>query len=84
MFDNDEKDLKTTLKLMYVEARDRSHFNQVEADRKIQTWLANDSRFSNYDGARLIDHLKQHVGHGARLSLDDPTLLKVPPRNRYG
>jgi hypothetical protein len=84
MFDNNEKDLQATLKLMYVEARDRSQFNQIEADRKLQTWLANDRRFTGYDTSRLVEHLKEHVGHGARLSLDDPKLMKVPPRNRYG
>jgi hypothetical protein len=83
MFDNNEKDLQATLKLMYAEARDRSDFNQIEADQKLRTWLANDSRFANYDSGKLVEHLKEHVGHGAKLQLDEPKLMKSPPRNRY-
>ena len=74
MFDTDPKDLARTLGEMEHTARVRSNFSETEAKQRFQEYLSRDARFSGFDHGRLVDRVREAVGCGRSLDLDDPFL----------
>ena len=74
MFGNDPRDLARTLSEMEKYAREKSHFDQIEAKGKFREYLAQDSRFSAFDYDRLIERVMEARSCGRTLDLDDPFL----------
>jgi hypothetical protein len=84
MFGNDHKSMKSTLAKMQAEALSKCNSNQVEAKDEVIEALARDRRFDQYNHQRLMERVQDAWGRGVQLDLDDPALMRVPPKNRYG
>jgi hypothetical protein len=82
MFSNSERDMQETLAKLHRHTLDRCNGNQVEAQQKMTELVQQDRRFDGYQPDRLVSRVQECWGHGAKLDLEDPSLLKKP-RNRY-
>jgi len=76
MFGDDEANLKATLRLMQHDSYNRSCGNKLEAAKSMQSWVANDPRFAQYDPERLVTHFQERTSCGGKVELDDPYLRK--------
>jgi hypothetical protein len=83
MFGTDDKSLKSTLAKMQQEALARCNSNHIEAEGAVIEALGRDRRFDSYNHHRLVERVRDAWGRGAQLDLDDPSLKKNPPKNRY-
>jgi hypothetical protein len=83
MWDRDQKDLAATLSRMEMESRQRCNFNQIEARQKMREWISQDRRFDSLDPERVAERVAHCRSAGAVFDIDDPSLRKSPPRNRY-
>ena len=87
MFDDNSKDLTATLAEMHRVARIKSNFSETDAKEKMRKWIKQDSRFGEFDAAKLADRVNECIQSGATLDLDDPVLKggeKRPLDRRYG
>jgi hypothetical protein len=67
---------------MERESRERTNFSQSAAKEKMKGWLAQDSRFKDFDHDALVDRVGLCRSNGAVLDLDSQA-LKRGSRNRY-
>ena len=74
MFDRDERDLVRTLNEMERTARERSHFDQIEARQRLRSYVQADRRFNSYDADALVSRVLECRQCAAVLDLDDPVL----------
>lgn len=74
MFTTDPRDLARSLGEMEKYARERSHFDQIEARQRFNEFLANDRRFDSFDKDRLIERVMEARSCGRVLDLGDPWL----------
>ena len=76
MFDDSARDMTAWLAEAERQARIKSNFSQSDAGKKLSRWIEQDSRFDEYDSARLAERVVDCIGHGAVLDLSDPYLTK--------
>ena len=64
MFDDNSKDLTATLAEMHRVARIKSNFSETDAKEKMRKWIKQDSRFDEFDAAKLADRVNECIQSG--------------------
>jgi hypothetical protein len=76
MFDDDIRDLSSTLSEMQRRALDRCKFDQIEAKVRVKKWVSQDRRFDAFDPEKLVQKVYECRASGSVLNLDDGGLRK--------